>query len=435
MAKSFSDNFLWGAASAATQVEGGYNIDGKGLSIWDIAPEDKIRNGENCHLACDHYHRFREDVALMKEMGLKAYRFSISWPRIQPAQGTQNPDGIRFYRELIKALKDAEIEPIVTLYHWDLPLWIYQLGGWYREEIITLFNEYVKIVVDSFSDQVTWWMTFNEPYSFLYNGYVTGVHAPFLQDWDSFTELSRHCLRANALAVQTIRQHAITPPKIGIALGSQCSIPQSCYESAIEISRNKTFDSPLGALINRWWCDPMILGKGVILDEKHQISNEEAKEMKCQLDFIGLNIYQPFDSDAADKDNPDPARRTGLGWPIDGRCMYWNIRFFYERYGIPLLIAENGMSDPDTVAPDGNVYDDRRIAYMEEYLHHLKEAVKENIPVLGYLHWSIMDNFEWAEGYTPRFGLIYVDYSSQKRILKSSAIAYRKIIQTNGSAL
>lgn len=435
MTNSFSEDFLWGAASASAQIEGAFDADGKGLSIWDIAPVDKIRCSENCHLSCDHYHRFREDVALMKQMGLKAYRFSVSWPRIQPSKGTVNPDGIDFYRQLVKELKDAGIEPMVTLYHWDMPVWVYESGGWTQGEIIELFTQYTKIVVDALSDQVQWWMTFNEPYSFLYNGYVTGVHAPFVQNRDIFTQISENCLRANAAAVHTIRQNAVLPPKIGIALGSQCSIPKNDTQQAVAEASQNTFDSPLGLLINRWWCDPMIFGKGVTLNETHQITDQSAQAMKCRLDFIGLNIYQPFDSDAVDRDCPNPDRRTGLGWPIDGRCLYWNVRFFFERYGVPILISENGMSDPDTVTTDGAVHDERRIRFIEEYLRYLKQAAQEQIPLLGYLHWSVMDNFEWAEGYGPRFGLAYVDYPSQRRILKDSAIVYRTIIESNGSNL
>lgn len=432
---TFPPQFLWGAASASAQIEGGYNEDGKGLSIWDVAPADKIRSAENCHQACDHYHRFREDVALMKQLGLKAYRFSISWSRIQPAKGTINSTGLRFYQELVQELKNSGIEPIVTLYHWDMPVWVFENGGWYSEEIVELFNEYTKIVVEALSYQVQWWVTFNEPYSFLYNGNVTGIHAPFQQNWEHFTTLSVHCLRANAVAVQTIRQHAVLPPKIGIALGSQCSIPRSHTAQALSHSKQKTFQSPLGLLINSWWCDPMLLGKGVTLDDTHRISGQTAQTLKCRLDFIGLNIYQPFDDEVVDRDCPDPNKRTGLGWPIDAECMYWNVRFFFERYGLPILITENGMSDPDTLTPDGAVHDPRRTAYIKEHLHYLKKAAQDNIPILGYLHWSIMDNFEWAEGYTPRFGLLYVDYPSQKRIVKDSAFEYRTIIQTNGAYL
>ena len=431
----FPEQFLWGAASASAQIEGGFEQDGKCLSIWDTAPKDKIKNGENCHTACDHYHLFREDVALMKQMGLKAYRFSVSWPRIQPQKGAINQQGIDFYRQLATELRNAGIEPMVTLYHWDMPMWVHECGGWRQEEIVELFAEYTKIVVDALSDQVKWWMTFNEPHCFLYNGYVTGVHAPFEQDYAAFTKICENCLRANAAAVRTIRKYAKLTPKVGIALSSQCSIPCDSTPEAIEKARQNTFNSPLGTLVNRWWCDPMVHGKGVRLDEVHEITEQTAQAIKCDLDFIALNIYQPFDTDAVDRDQPDPDRRTGLGWPIDGRCLYWNTRFFYERYGLPILISENGMADPDTVTPDGAVHDRRRIAFIREYLGNLKQAAKDGIPLLGYLHWSVMDNFEWAEGYDPRFGLVYVDYATQKRILKDSAAVYRTIIETNGRTL
>lgn len=431
----FTDNFLWGAASASTQVEGAYAEDGKGLSIWDIAPSEKIRQGANCHIACDHYHRFREDVALMKKMGLKAYRFSVSWPRIQPEEDRINPEGISFYRELVQELKNAGIEPLITLYHWDLPVWVQQAGGWRSDRIVEWFVRYTQIVVENLSDHVQWWMTFNEPLNFLYNGYVTGYHSPFIQDSAALQPITIHCLQANAEAIKAIRKTAKLTPKVGIAVGSQCAIPKNSSSQAMETAYKETFDSYLGTLINRWWCDPMILGQAVQLDESNSISQELAQSLKCDFDFIGMNIYQPFDSEAADRDNPDPDQRTSMGWPIISTCMYWNIRFFWERYGLPILITENGAAFEDTLTPEGTVHDPRRSDYIRDHLVNLKQAAAEGIPVLGYLYWSIMDNFEWTMGYDPRFGLIYIDYATQERILKDSAQVYRQIIETNGKNL
>lgn len=433
---SFPKDFLWGAASAAAQVEGAYQADGKCLSIWDAAPLSKVKNGDTCHLACDHYHRYQEDVALMRELGLKSYRFSVSWCRIMPAEGEINPKGLQFYSDLVDELLKAGIEPLVTLYHWDLPLWVQEKGGWFSPKIVPLFRAYTKAVVDALSDRVTYWIPLNEPQCFIMNGHMVGAHAPFSHRYLALSRLTRNCLMANKASVDTIRQYAKKPPKIGIAMAASSFIPASESAEDIEKARYLTFEGPAGTMSNRWFADPIFKGKPVTAYGVYRTRKSDMPKIRCDLDFIGVNVYSPMQKDWKDHSNQWPEeKKTSMGWLIDGRCLYWTIRFFHERYGLPVMVTENGMADSDKVSEDGCVHDPKRVKFLHEYLGNVKRAADEGIPILGYQHWSVMDNFEWAEGYGPRFGLIHVDYETQKRTLKDSALEYRKIIETNGEAL
>ncbi len=435
----FPRNFLWGAATAAPQIEGGWNEDGRTPSIWDVAPENKIHNGENCRTACDHYHRFRKDVAIMKELGLKSYRFSLSWSRIIPEEGKVNEKGIAFYSALIDELLAAGIEPLITLYHWDLPVWMDKKGGWKTLEIRERFLEYADVVVDAFSDRVKYWITFNEPQCFLMNGYMQGVHAPFRRDYLCFPKISRNFMLTNAAVVKLIREKAKIPPIVGLSFAAGAFIPDNENDAeSVEFARKKSFYKGMGTMNNRWWMDPILLGKPVQAYGVYRSRERDMKDIRVKLDFIGINNYSAFNySDWGGDKNVDTTNlpKNSLGWVIDGRSMYWTVRFLYERYGVPVMITENGMSNRDTVNENGEVCDDIRIGYMDEYLHHLKQAVEEGIPVLGYQHWSLMDNFEWAEGYDPRFGLVYVDFETGKRTIKKSAYHYKQIIESNGAAL
>lgn len=437
MSTAFPDGFLWGAASASAQIEGAYLEDGRTPSIWDAAKKKQVKHGESCHTACDHYHRYREDVALMKEIGLKSYRFSVSWSRVMPEEGKVNKKGLRFYSDLVDELIQNGIEPMVTIFHWDMPLWVYKKGGWLSEKIVPLFRDYAKVVVDALSDRVKWWMTINEPGCFIMNGYLQGVHAPFKRNYLALSKLTRNCMLAHAEVVKVIRQYAKKAPMVGAAFSTGAYVPESELETDIETARKKSVETGNGLMANRWWMDPMLLGKPV---KAYGIFSSKEKDMAniCQsLDFIGLNIYSSFNyGDWGDtKQAPEGTPRNSLGWVIDERVMYWNVRFIYERYHLPVMITENGLAASDTVSLDGKVHDPKRTDFLYRYLKELKRAIDEGIPVLGYLHWSIMDNFEWAEGYDPRFGLIYVDYPTQKRILKDSAMEYKKIIQANGACL
>lgn len=435
----FPNDFLWGAATASAQIEGGWDEDGRTPSIWDVAPKNKIKDGADCHTACDHYHRWREDVAIMKELGLKSYRFSISWSRIIPEEGKVNEKGVAFYSALIDALLAAGIEPLITLYHWDLPVWMDQKGGWKNPEIRDRFLEFAEVAVEAFSDRVKYWITFNEPQCFLMNGYMQGIHAPFQRDYLCLPKITRNFMLTNAAVVKLIREKAKMPSKIGLAFAAGAFIPANEQDPAsVELARKKSFYKGMGTMNNRWWMDPILLGKPVRAYGIYHSRKKDMKDIQVRPDFIGINNYFAFNySDWGGDKNVDTSMlpKSSLGWVIDGRSIYWTVRFLYERYKLPILITENGMSNLDTVNARGEVVDDIRIDYMDEYLHNLKRAIAEGIPVLGYLHWSLMDNFEWAEGYAPRFGLIHVDYTTEKRTIKKSGFHYRRIIETNGAEI
>ena len=430
-------DFLWGAATAAPQIEGGYLDDGRTPSVWDVAPEGKIKDNATCHEACDHYHRMREDVALMKEIGLKSYRFSVSWSRVVPKEGVVNKKGLQFYIDLVDELRANNIEPMVTIFHWDLPVWVYEKGGWLSEKIIPLFADYTKVLVDALSDKVTYWMPMNEPQCFIMNGYMQGAHAPFKHRYLALSKLTKICLMAFHESVDVIRKYAKTPPKIGIAMAAGAFVPKSDSKADVEEARDKTFNSGLGVMGNRWWSDPIFKGEPAVVYGVYRTHKKDMPKIKCKLDFVGVNVYQPFaDGSWGNKpaeEIPDD-KKTSMGWVIDGRVLYYTIKFFYERYGLPVLVTENGMADNDVVV-NGEVKDDKRIKFINDYLSSVKRAVSEGIPVMGYQYWSLMDNFEWAEGYGPRFGLVYVDYKTQKRTLKNSAYHYKKIIESNGAII
>lgn len=435
----FPADFLWGAATAAPQIEGGYNEGGRTPSIWDTAPKAKIKNGDNCHIACDHFHRYKEDVALMKEMGLKSYRFSVSWSRIIPKEGTVNSEGIAFYSDLINELLAADIEPLLTLYHWDLPLWMHKKGGWRSGKITEYFLDYAKAVVDAFSDRVQYWITFNEPQCFLMNGYMQGVHAPFQRAYLSLSSFTRNFMLTHGETVKLIRARAKKKPVVGIAFASGAFIPKDENDpKSIEEARHKSFNKGMGTMNNRWWMDPILAGRPV---RAYGVYHSDKRDMKaiCQpLDFIGLNNYTAFNySNWGGDKNMDLSKlkKTYLDWVIDGRSIYWTVKFIHERYKLPIMITENGMANDDKPDADSTVNDQCRIDFTDEYLHYVKKAIHDGVPVIGYQHWSLMDNFEWAEGYDPRFGLIYVDFETGMRTIKSSGHHYKQIIETNGKDL
>ena len=431
----FPENFLWGAASAAAQIEGGWDKGGRTPSIWDMAPEKKIKRKDSCRIGCNHYEHMKEDVALMKEMGLKSYRFSLSWSRIISEEGKINQKGIDFYNNLIDELIKNDIEPLVTIYHWDMPMWVYKKGGWLSGKIVELFAEYTKVAVDAFSDRVKYWIPMNEPQCFIMNGYMQGVHAPFKRRYLALAKMSKICMQTFSESVKVIRANAKTKPLVGIAMAAGAFVPESETKEDTENARHMSFDEGSGLMSNRWWCDPMLLGKGVSAYGVYRISDSFAKGICQKLDFLGLNLYAPYnDADwgGDGKKKPSGRPRNHIGWAVDERVMYYAPKFMYERYGLPIMITENGLAGNEWVCLDGKVHDTLRIDFLHRYLGELKKAVNDGVPVIGYQHWSVMDNFEWAEGYDQRFGLIHVDYQTGKRTLKDSAYEYKKIIECNG---
>lgn len=436
----FSNDFLWGAASAAVQVEGAAYDDGKVAGIWDALSKGHIKHGENALTACDHYHRFQKDIAIMKQLGLKSYRFSVSWCRIiSDIDGTVNEKGISFYKELVTELTANGIEPMCTLYHWDLPMWAYEAGGWKNEKIADWFAYYAEVVVKALSDKVKYWFTINEPQCFIGFGYFLGTHAPFeTNKEEDMPNICRNVMLAHGRAVEVIRKFASTTPIVGFAPVSNCYVPDSNSEEDIQKAKNITFRTDRKFIGITYWSDSIILGK--FPDEIKAIISEDDKKIICQpLDFYAYNVYSSSNYDEG-KDGVSKTRYSGLpitalGWAITPQVMYWSPKFLYERYGLPILISENGMANFDFVMTDGAVHDPQRIEYIKSYLTELKRVVDEGVPIIGYQYWSIMDNFEWTEGYDARFGLVYVDYKTQERIIKDSALYYSEIIKTNGNIL
>ena len=433
---SFPKDFLWGCASAAYQVEGAYKEDGKALGIWDALSEGHVRYNENGNTACDHYHRYKEDVAIMKELGMKSYRFSISWPRVMSAKGVVNEKGLAFYEKLVDELVAAGIEPLVTLFHWNLPMWMYEMGGWRNEQVAEEFAEYTKVVVEALSDKVRYWMTINEPQMFAGAGHVDGTHAPFVKEPENFNQITRNIMLSHGRAVQTIRKYTKQPAKIGMAPTGNCSLPKDNTPEELEAARWRTHEGE-GPNGNIWWADPIVLGK-VPEGLKDTLSEADLEIIHQPLDFYGFNIYtasQYWDNGWVNPNVYEGQPRTAFDWIIAPECLYYAPKFHYERYHLPILITENGMANSDFVMLDGKVHDPQRIDFIHRYLKELKRAVDEGIPVIGYQYWSIMDNFEWAEGYEKRFGLIYVDFRTKERTVKDSAYFYAEVIRTNGENL
>ena len=456
----FNENFVWGVSTAAYQIEGGWNQDGKGLSVWDALCRRKgaIWNEQNANETCDHYNRYKEDVELMSQIGIKGYRMSISWPRIMPdGKGKVNQKGLQFYDKLVDELLSKNITPYITLFHWDYPYELYKKGGWLCQESPDWFADYAKIVVEKLSDRVENWMTLNEPQCFVLLGHKDGLHAP----GDKYNQAQIYQIIHNSLlshgkSVQVIRQCSKTKSQIGYAPVGIIHIPATETTEDIEAARNDMFSLETNAIwSNSIWMDPVFLGKypeGYLEStgiHKPVIKDGDMETISQPLDFFGANIYNGSCSEAKSTKpaldiftsrsftgtNPKSIGTTAFDWPVTPEALYWGSKFFYERYGKPIIITENGLANTDWPSIDGKVHDLQRIDFLGRYLRELKKAADHGIDIRGYFQWSLMDNFEWAEGYSKRFGLVYVDYNTQKRIMKDSAYWYKKVIQTNGENL
>lgn len=449
---TFPHNFVWGAAASSYQIEGAARVDGRGPSIWDkfCQTSGNVWNNQSGEVACDHYHRYQEDVSLMREIGLQAYRLSVSWTRLFPrGTGALNPKGLEFYDRLIDKLLSAHILPYVTLFHWDYPYELQRRGGWLHRDSPDWFAGYVQAVVDKLSDRVKHWITLNEPQCFIHLGHQLGFHAPGERlEFGKVLIAAHNALLAHGKAVETIRAHSRLAPEIGVALLGIVSIPATENTEDIEAARQATFSlTERSCWNNTWWADPMLSGEypqeGLKLFARDvpEISDRDMKTIFQPLDFLGLNIYFGQPTQAGKNGRPEPLPLpagfplTAFGFPVTPQALYWGPRFFWERYRIPILISENGMSNLDWVALDGGVHDPQRIDFTHRYLLELAKACNEGVPVRGYFHWSILDNFEWTQGYKERFGLIYVDYPTQERILKDSAHWYKEVIASNGKIL
>jgi beta-glucosidase len=445
---AFPKHFVWGAAASSYQIEGAAYKDGKGLSVWDAFCHrpGAIRGDQTGDVSCDHYHRFREDVALMKTIGLQAYRFSISWPRVLPkGTGEFNPKGLAFYDQLVDELLQAGIQPYVTLFHWDYPQALYNRGGWLNPSSPDWFAEYASLMARTLGDRVKFWITHNEPQVFIGMGHQDGYLAPGLKlSWRDVLLAGHNALLAHGKAVQALRTYCQGSVKIGMAPVGNVKFPAGNSAVDIDTVRQAMFAvNRQDFWNNSWFSDPVFFkhypedGVALYGNDMPVIGPDDFETIGQPLDFYGANIYAGEGVCAGAGNCPEAAvlpvghAITTNQWFVTPESLYWGPRFLYERYGKPIYIMENGLANMDWVHQDGKVHDPQRIDFLARYLTALHRAIADGVDVLGYFHWSVMDNFEWAEGYRQRFGLIFVDYATQKRILKDSALWYRDVIATN----
>jgi len=438
----FPQGFVWGTATAAYQIEGAWNRDGKGMSIWDTFSHTpgKVENGDTGDVACNFYNLYKDDIKLMKDLGYKAFRLSISWPRILPEGiGEVNKKGIEFYRKVLKELKDNDIITTVTLYHWDLPQALQDKGGWKSRKTAEAFSKYADLCFKEFGDLVDYWITFNEPFVTAFPGYLFGNMAPGIKDMNAALLVVHHINLAHGLAVKRFRKYGFDS-KIGTTNCRSWMVPDN-LQSSSDIYAARYADEMYYSV----FLDPIIFGQypssyyETICKLKLNIviSKEDLEIISQKIDFIGLNYYSrnlirydkkaPLGFSSAE----GPLEKTEMGWEIYPDGLYYILEDLGKRYGhVPIYITENGRPTTDKVV-DGKIDDQDRIEYLKQHLKVCAKAIKEGVNLKGYFAWSFMDNFEWAHGYTKRFGLVYVDYKNQKRIPKASAYWYSKFIKEN----
>jgi beta-glucosidase len=436
------DGFTWGVATSAYQIEGAVAEDGRSPSIWDTFSHTpgKVAGGDTGDVACDSYHRWPEDLGLMKELGVGAYRFSIAWPRIMPdGRGPVNAAGLAYYDRLVDALLAAGITPYPTLYHWDLPQVLQDRGGWASRDTAACLAEYASVVAGRLGDRVKNWVTVNEPRCAAWIGHLEGRHAPGLADIDVAVPVSFHLLLGHGLAAQAVRA-AVPGARVGLVNVLHTCEPASDRPEDVEATAR--FDGH----VNRWWLDP-IHGRGFPADMQRVYGVDLPEQpgdlatIATPLDFLGANYYSP----AVIADNPGGPAPYARDVPPDGvpqTMLRWEIRAagleqvlvrLAREYGArEVYVTENGSAWADDLTPDGQVHDRSRLRYLEEHLAACGRAVQRGVPLAGYFAWSLLDNFEWDYGYDARFGLVYVDYATQQRVMKDSGRRYAEIIAAHG---
>jgi beta-glucosidase len=447
----FPAGFLWGTATASYQIEGAVHEDGRGESIWDRFSHTPgtILDGSTGDVACDHYHRWREDIGLMKELGLRAYRFSIAWPRILPhGRGPVNQAGLDFYSRLVDGLLAAGITPFATLYHWDLPQTLQDAGGWPDRATAEAFVEYADVTSRALGDRVKHWITHNEPWCVSILSHQIGEHAPGWHDWPAALAAAHHVLLSHGWAVPVLRQNS-PDAEVGITLNFTPATPAS--DSPSDVAAARWFDG----FFNRWFADPIYRGAypenmvAAYTAEGHLpaggpafVHSGDLKAIATPIDFLGVNYYtrgvigNPGEAAAA----PTPAQteaanaeHTEMGWevyPAGLRDLL--VRLETDYHPGKLYVTENGASYSDGPGANGRVPDERRRRYLRDHFAAAKQAIDAGVPLAGYFVWSLMDNFEWAKGYTQRFGIVWVDYGTQQRTPKDSALWYAQVIAANG---
>ena len=434
-AYQFPKKFLWGAATAAYQIEGAWNEDGKGESIWDRFSHTpgKIEDGSTGDVACYHYRRYQDDVALMRQLGLKAYRFSTAWTRVLPAgRGCINPPGLDFYDRLVDELCAANIEPFLTLYHWDLPYALHEQGGWNNRDVAYAFADYAALMVKRLGDSVKYWTTLNEPSVVMFDGYLVGEHAPGIQDAKAAYQVGHHLMLAHGLAVQAMR--GVAPNlNYGIVLnhwGQEPARNDPADVAAAEAAWNQR--EPL-------FLDPIFKGHyppqihGMLGETMPEIKDGDMALIAQKLDYFGLNFYSRNVYAANGQVDPVPgAEYTEIGWEVCAPALRRLLNKINNEYDLPpIYITENGAAFVDEITPDGKVHDGRRLDYLKNHFMQTCLAMRDGVDVRGFFVWSLLDNFEWAHGYTKRFGLVHVDYETQSRTVKDSGEWYADVIRTN----
>jgi beta-glucosidase len=439
-ARAFPPHFAWGAASAAAQVEGAAEADGKGPSIWDVFARrpGAVKNGDTPAVACDHYHRYPDDIALMADLGLKHYRLSIAWPRIMPeGVGTLNRRGLDFYSRLIDALLARGITPWVTMFHWDLPQALEEQGGWPVRAVTDAFADYADTIVKAYGDRVKHWITLNEIAVFLDNGYAIGRHAPGRkEEFATVHQAFHHALVCHGHGVRAVREFGGRDARVGLTDNSRSPTPVSETPENIAAAR-EAFQRGNARIL-----EPIYTGAYGRYYERHtrgwrpKVAPGDMELLSAPTDFLGLNIYSGEFVRAGADGQPESVKvpehypvadSPWLRW--NARALYWGPRHCAEVYGVrDLVITENGAGYNDAPPVDGKVNDLHRLEYMRQCLGELRRGIQDGVPVSGYFAWSLMDNFEWADGYERRFGIVYNDFATQQRTPKASAHWYREVI-------
>ncbi|WP_436844655.1 GH1 family beta-glucosidase [Streptomyces wuyuanensis] len=457
---AFPPSFTWGTATAAYQIEGAATLDGRTPSIWDTYSRTpgRVRNGDTGDVATDHYHRWREDVAIMADLGVGAYRFSLAWPRVQPTgRGPSVQKGLDFYRRLTDELLEKNIQPVATLYHWDLPQELEDAGGWPERATAERFAEYAGLAAEALGDRVRTWITLNEPWCSAFLGYASGVHAPGRTDPVAALRAAHHLNLGHGKAVQALRANLPADAQVSVTLNIHHVRPRSGAEEDVDAARR------IDALANRVFTGPMLQGAypedllrdTASLTDWSFVKDGDLKEIAQPLDFLGVNYYTPTlvsggsaetshgsDGHGNSAHSPwpgaddvsfhlPPGSTTAMGWAVDPTGLYdLLVRLKDDFPRLPLMITENGAAFDDYVNPEGEVNDPDRIAYLQGHLAAVHRAIEAGADVRGYFLWSLLDNFEWGYGYSKRFGAVYVDYPTGKRIPKASARWYGGVART-----
>lgn len=437
----FSRDFIFGSATSSYQIEGAYKEDGRGLSIWDTFSRTpgKVTNMDNGDVACDHYHLYEKDIEILKTLGVDSYRFSIAWPRIFPKQGKYNQAGMDFYKNLIKRLIENGIKPAVTLYHWDLPMWAHDKGGWVNRDSVKWFIEYAEKCFEELDEHVDMWITHNEPWCAGFLGYHLGIHAPGHTNLEEALKAVHHMLLSHGEAVSLLKEKMCSTTPIGITLNLSPMYPASNSINDQLAANNSDGYS------NRWFLDSVLKGSYPVdmmnLFSKYVhsfdfIAEGDLAKISTDCDFFGINFYTrslvEFNaaSDFLYKSAYSDYPKTGMGWDISPAEFKDLIRRLRKEYTkLPIYITENGAAFDDNVSEDNKVYDPERQQYVEQHLQAVAELNEEGMNIAGYYLWSLLDNFEWAFGYEKRFGITYVNFETQERILKESGYRYAEIIK------